>query len=96
MLLVFIRSLILYVLVLFVMRMMGKREIGQLQPFELAISIMIADLAATPMATPRNPYILWRYSDYCIAYNTFTYFIFKYAKFEGKRIYLWKAINLNL
>lgn len=32
------------------MRMMGKREIGQLQPFELAISIMIADLATIPMA----------------------------------------------
>ena len=29
---------------------MGKREIGQLQPFELAISIMIADLASVPMA----------------------------------------------
>ena len=29
---------------------MGKREIGQLQPFELAISIMIADLASIPMA----------------------------------------------
>ena len=32
------------------MRLMGKREIGQLQPFELAIAIMIADLAAVPMA----------------------------------------------
>ena len=31
------------------MRLMGKREIGQLQPFELAISIMIADLASIPM-----------------------------------------------
>ena len=32
------------------MRFMGKREIGQLQPFELAISIMIADLATIPMS----------------------------------------------
>ena len=32
------------------MRLMGKREIGQMQPFELAISIMIADLATIPMA----------------------------------------------
>ena len=45
----FIRAIILYVIVLFVMRLMGKREIGQLQPFELAISIMIADLASVPM-----------------------------------------------
>lgn len=49
MLITFFRSVILYVLVLIVMRIMGKREIGQLQPFELAISIMIADLASIPM-----------------------------------------------
>lgn len=50
MLVVFIRTIILYVLVLTVMRLMGKREIGQLQPFELVISIMIADLASIPMS----------------------------------------------
>ena len=50
MLITFIRTLILYILVLLAMRLMGKREIGQLQPFELAISIMIADLASVPMA----------------------------------------------
>lgn len=50
MLTTFIRAIILYIIVLIVMRLMGKREIGQLQPFELAISIMIADLAAVPMA----------------------------------------------
>lgn len=50
MLVTFIRAIILYILVLIVMRFMGKREIGQLQPFELAISIMIADLATIPMA----------------------------------------------
>lgn len=50
MLIVFIRTIILYILVLAVMRFMGKREIGQLQPFELVISIMIADLASIPMS----------------------------------------------
>ena len=49
MLTTFIRTIILYIVVLIVMRLMGKREIGQLQPFELAISIMIADLASVPM-----------------------------------------------
>ena len=49
MLITFFRSIILYIIVLIVMRMMGKREIGQLQPFELAIAIMIADLASIPM-----------------------------------------------
>lgn len=55
MLLTFIRTIILYILVLVVMRFMGKREIGQLQPFELAISIMIADLATIPMAETGIP-----------------------------------------
>ena len=55
MLLTFIRTIILYIIVLVVMRFMGKREIGQLQPFELAISIMIADLATLPMAEPGIP-----------------------------------------
>lgn len=50
MLTIFVRSIILYIFVLLVMRLMGKREIGQLQPFELAIAIMIADLASIPMA----------------------------------------------
>jgi len=53
----FIRAIILYIIVLIVMRLMGKREIGQLQPFELAISIMIADLATIPMAEPGIPIV---------------------------------------
>ena len=44
MLATFFRSIIIYIIVLIVMRLMGKRE-----PFELAISIMIADLASIPM-----------------------------------------------
>lgn len=55
MLIVFLRSIVLYIIVLIVMRLMGKREIGQLQPFELAIAIMIADLAAVPMAETGIP-----------------------------------------
>ncbi|MBQ2835389.1 MAG: DUF421 domain-containing protein [Clostridia bacterium] len=55
MLITFFRAIFLYIVVLIVMRLMGKREIGQLQPFELAISIMIADLAATPMTESGIP-----------------------------------------
>ena len=55
MLISLVRTLILYILVLIVMRLMGKREIGQLQPFELAISIMIADLATIPMSDSGIP-----------------------------------------
>ena len=55
MLIIFIRTIILYILVFVVMRLMGKREIGQLQPFEFTISIMIADLASTPIADSGIP-----------------------------------------
>ena len=46
---IFIRVLILYLVVLIALRLMGKREIGQLQPYELVITMMIADLASVPM-----------------------------------------------
>lgn len=55
MLITFVRAIILYTVVLVVMRIMGKREIGQLQPFELAIAIMIADLASIPMTETGIP-----------------------------------------
>lgn len=57
MLVLFIRSILIYIIVLLVMRIMGKREIGQLQPFELVVSIMIADLAATPISNSGIPII---------------------------------------
>ncbi len=55
MLITFIRTIFLYIIVLIVMRLMGKREIGQLQPFELVVSVLIADLASIPMADSGIP-----------------------------------------
>ena len=49
MLTIFTRSVLLYAASLLAMRAMGKRQVGQLQPFELVVVIMIAELAATPM-----------------------------------------------
>ena len=49
MLTVFVRSVLLYAASLLAMRAMGKRQVGQLQPFEMVVVIMIAELAATPM-----------------------------------------------
>ncbi|HUS88088.1 MAG TPA: DUF421 domain-containing protein [Desulfosporosinus sp.] len=48
MIIVVLRTLILYTLVIVALRLMGKREIGQLQPFELVVILMISDLAAIP------------------------------------------------
>lgn len=45
-----IRTFFLYLVVILTMRLMGKRQIGELQPFEFAIAVMISDLAAIPLA----------------------------------------------
>ena len=55
---ILIRSVVLVCFAVLAMRLMGKRQIGQLQPFELVIAIMIADLASTPMESLDTP--LWR------------------------------------
>jgi len=46
---IFLRAVILYVLLLIVMRLMGKRQIGEMQPFEFIITLLIAELACIPM-----------------------------------------------
>ena len=51
MLIVFFRALILYCIVFFVIRLMGKKELSKVQPFELAIIIVISDLASAPMSS---------------------------------------------
>lgn len=49
MLTIFVRSILLFAAALVMMRAMGKRQVGQLQPYEMVVVIMIAELAATPM-----------------------------------------------
>ena len=55
MVLVMIRTAIIYVVLLIVMRLMGKRQIGEMQPFELVITLLIAELACIPMADTSIP-----------------------------------------
>ena len=55
MVLVMIRTAIVYVVLLIVMRLMGKRQIGEMQPFELVITLLIAELACIPMADTSIP-----------------------------------------
>jgi uncharacterized membrane protein YcaP (DUF421 family) len=58
MFIVLLRTIFLYSLVILVIRLMGKRQVGELQPYELVITIMISDLAALPMQDTRLPLIL--------------------------------------
>ena len=55
MVLVMIRTAIIYIVLLIVMRLMGKRQIGEMQPFELVITLLIAELACIPMADTSIP-----------------------------------------
>ncbi|WP_026487154.1 YetF domain-containing protein [Caldanaerobius polysaccharolyticus] len=57
MLVVFMRALILYIVVVAVMRIMGKQQVAQLQPYELAVALMIADLGAVPMQNTGIPLV---------------------------------------
>ncbi len=55
MLTVFIRVLIIYITVLVFLRLMGKRQIGEMQPYEVVITLIIADLATLPMSDTNIP-----------------------------------------
>lgn len=47
---IFLRSAIIYIALLFIMRLMGKRQIGEMQPFEFTVTLLIAELACIPMS----------------------------------------------
>ena len=55
MLTIFFRAVILYTVSVAAVRLMGKRQIGQPQPYELVLAILIADLAAGPMSGAETP-----------------------------------------
>lgn len=55
MLILFLRAVLLYVFILFILRMTGKRQIADLQPFDLIITMAIADLASTAIADTDIP-----------------------------------------
>ena len=53
--LIFIRTVIIFITLFFVMRLMGKRQIGEMQPYELVITLIIAELACIPMEDTAIP-----------------------------------------
>lgn len=57
MLVIFFRTLIIFTTLIVLMRLMGKRQIGEMQPFEFIITLIIADLACIPMADVSIPLI---------------------------------------
>ena len=57
MIIVFMRSLILYLIVIIAVRVMGKRQIGELQPSELVITILVSNIATLPLEDLNIPLI---------------------------------------
>ena len=49
MVIAFLRTIILYLFIIAGVRLMGKRQVGELEPSELVLALIIADLAAVPM-----------------------------------------------
>ncbi|MBA2878832.1 uncharacterized membrane protein YcaP (DUF421 family) [Anoxybacillus kamchatkensis] len=52
---IILRTLLLYVAILFIFRMMGKREIGELSILDLVVFIMIGEMAVIAIEQPKDP-----------------------------------------
>lgn len=57
MLIIFFRVLFIYILIIAMLRLMGKRQLGQLQPSELVVTILVSDLATMAIEDPNLPLI---------------------------------------
>ena len=57
MVIIFFRALIIFAVLVVIMRLMGKRQIGEMQPFEFIITLLIAELACVPMTDVSIPLI---------------------------------------
>jgi uncharacterized membrane protein YcaP (DUF421 family) len=53
----FTRTIIVYLTLVVIMRLMGKRQIGEMQPYEFIVTLIIADLACIPMTDVSIPLI---------------------------------------
>lgn len=57
MLTTFIRTMIMYLFVVLILRLQGKRQIGELEPSELVVTIVISEVAALPIQDTSQPLI---------------------------------------
>ena len=51
----FLRGALLYIVMIVTMRALGKRQLGEFEPYELAMTILLADLISSPMASVSTP-----------------------------------------
>ena len=55
MLISLIRAVVLYLALILVVRLMGKRQLGEMEPMEFVVTMLIANLAAVPMQETGTP-----------------------------------------
>lgn len=51
----FFRTVVLYLILIGVMRLLGKRQLGQMEPSEVVVTMLVADLASFPMQDMEKP-----------------------------------------
>lgn len=54
---IFLRAVLLYVLMIAAIRALGKRQLSQFQPYEFAMTVVIADLVSTPISDISTPLV---------------------------------------
>lgn len=86
MLVLFARAILLYFFAVVTMRIMGKRQVGQLQPFEMAVMVMIAELAASPMEDTGTPIL---YGIVPMAALTLCHSLLSAAAMRSERLRAW-------
>ena len=57
MLTIIIRTVLIYIIVTFAVRLMGKRQVGDMQTSELVITMIISEIASLPLENPERPLI---------------------------------------
>ena len=51
----FLRAIFLYGLMILTMRLLGKRQLGEFEPYELALTILLADIVSSPIESVSTP-----------------------------------------
>ncbi len=102
MLTILLRTFIVYIMVVLAVRVMGKRQIGQLQPTELVITIILSEIASTPIVEKTDPIMdsVAAVAFLVLLEMIFSFFALKSGKFrrliEGNAVYIIKEGKLDI
>ncbi len=51
----FVRTIVLYIIIIIALRLMGKRQVGELSPSEFVVTLLVSELATIPMQSTTIP-----------------------------------------